>query len=145
MSTIFWIWAAAMLIFLILELWTPTLVFACFVVGSLAAGIYSAFSPDEYYWQLGIFVAVSVVLLPATRSLARRITKPSPQKSNVDGMIGKVGLVTKAIDRDLGGHVKVEGETWQARAGSDIEADRKVRIVGVSGTKLHVERLEEEA
>ena len=145
MSTIFWVWAVAVLIFLILELWTPTLVFACFVVGALAAGIYSAFSPEAYYWQLGIFVVVSAVLLPATRSLARRITKPSPQKSNVDAMIGKVGLVTKDIDPDLGGQVKVEGETWQARAGEQIETDKKVKIVSVSGTKLHVEKLDEEA
>ena len=141
MSTMFWVWAAAALVFLILELMTPTLVFACFVVASMAAGVYAYFSPEGYYWQIGTFVAVSAVLLPLTRTLARKITKPSPQKSNVDALIGKVGLVTKTIDPDLGGQVKIEGEVWMARAGEQIEENEKVTIISVSGAKVHVERL----
>ena len=141
MSNIFWVWFAAAILFLILELTTPTLVFASFVVASIVSGIYSYFSPDAYYWQIGLFVGVTMILLPLTRSLAKKITKPAPQESNVDGLIGKVAMVTKAIDPDLGGQVQVEGEIWIAKASEKIDEKEKVRVISVSGTKVHVERM----
>ena len=140
MPDIVWIWLAAVVIFLILELATPTLIFACFVVGSLVSGIVSLFYPENYYWQIGVFVAISVILLPMTRSMAKKITTESPQKSNVDALIGKIGLVTKTIDPDVGGQVRLEGEVWFATANEMIEVDDKVTVVSVSGTKVHVQR-----
>jgi len=134
---------AAAVVFLILELMTPTLIFACFVVGSAVAGIYSHFYPEAYYWQIGLFVGISIILLPLTRTLAKKITKPSPQKSNVDALIGKVALVTKAIDPDLGGQVRIEGETWQASAGGRINENVKVKVTGVTGTRVLVEKIKE--
>lgn len=141
MSDIFLVWFAAALLFLILELTTPTLVFASFVVASIVSGIYSYFSPDSYYWQIGLFVAVTIILLPLTRLLAKKITKPSPQQSNVDALISKTALVTKAIDPDLGGQVRVEGEIWVANAAERIDENEKVRVISVSGTKVHVEKI----
>lgn len=141
MSTMFWIWAAAIVVFLILELMTPTLVFACFVVASLAAGIYAWFEPTSYYWQIGIFLVVALVLLPATRSLAHRITRESPRKSNVDALVGQVGLVVKPIDPDLGGQIKVGSEVWRARSTTTIAVNEKATVVAVSGAHLEVEPL----
>ncbi len=143
MSTMFWVWVTAAVVFMILELMTPTFVFACFVVGSITAGVYSYFYPDGYYWQVGIFIVLTLGLLPLTRTLARKITRESPQKSNIDALIDKVALVTKAIDPDLGGQVKIEGEIWLARADESVAENEKVRIVSVSGTKVHVEKLTE--
>ncbi|UCD64774.1 MAG: NfeD family protein [Candidatus Zixiibacteriota bacterium] len=140
MHNVVWIWLAGVIIFLILELMTPTLIFACFVAGSLVAGIVSLFYPEAYYWQVGVFVGISVILLPLTRTLAKKITRESPQKSNVDALIGKVGLVTRPIDPDLGGQVRIEGETWVATADEAIGADEKVTVTAVSGTKVHVEK-----
>jgi membrane protein implicated in regulation of membrane protease activity len=144
MAAMFWIWLAAAVVFLILELTSPTFVFACFVAGSLVAGVYSYFSPEAYYWQIGIFIIVTVVLLPLTRGLARRITRESPQRSNVDALIGRTALVIRAIDPDLGGQVRIEGETWKAVADERIDENTKVEVLDVSGTKVHVRRLKEE-
>lgn len=141
MYTMFWIWLAAAVVFLILELATPTLIFACFVIGAVVSGVFSYFYPESYYWQIGIFIIVSTILLPLTRTLAKKITKPSPQKSNVDALIGQVVLVTKAIDADLGGQVLIEGEVWRAQAGENIEENAKVQVISVSGTKVTVERI----
>lgn len=142
MSNLAWIWLAGLVVFLILELATPTLIFACFVVGSLAAGILSLFMPEAYYGQIGMFVGVSVLLMPFTRLLAKKITKPSPQESNVAALIGKVGMVTKAIDKDLGGQIQVEGEVWIANADEDIAANTKAKVLSVSGTRLIVKKHE---
>ncbi|MDF1543935.1 MAG: NfeD family protein [bacterium] len=141
MENIVWIWLAAAVIFLIIELATPTLIFICFVAAAVVSGVYSFFAPESYYWQIGIFVAVSVVLLPLTRKFAKRISHDSPQLSNVDALLGTVALVTKAIDPDLGGQVRVEGEVWCAVAGEPIAENSKVKVVSVSGTKLLVEKL----
>lgn len=141
MSTMFWIWMAAAAVFLIIELMTPTLIFICFVVGAIVAGVYAEVAPDSYYWQMGLFVLISVGLLPFTRKFAKKITKPAPQQSNVDRMIGQVALVVKAIDPDLGGKVQFEGEVWVANAGERLDEGTKVRITSVAGTRVHVERV----
>lgn len=140
MPNIVWIWLAAFVIFLILEILSPSMIFAGFAVGALISGIFGLFYPDAYYWQIGIFIAVTVLLLPLTRKIAKKITKDSPSQSNVDVMIGKVGLVTEAIDPDLGGKIKFEGEVWRATSDERIEVNEKVVINSVSGTKLNVER-----
>jgi membrane protein implicated in regulation of membrane protease activity len=144
MTTIFWIWIAAAVVFLVIELVTPTLIFISFVAGAVCAGVYSQFEPKSYYLQLAIFLLVSLVLLPFTRRLANRISNPSATRSNVDRLIGQVALVTRAIDPKEGGHVKFEGETWSAESQEPIEVDSSVRIVAVKGTHLHVERAEPE-
>lgn len=139
MSTIFWVWMAAAVAFLILELMSPSLFFICFVVGGMAAGILAFFLPDAYYWQIALFIVVTLGLLPLTRMVAKKITKPSPQKSNVDALIDQVALVTKEIDPDLGGQVLIGGETWKAQAEHRIEEKMKVRIISVSGVHVQVE------
>ena len=144
MLTMFWIWMAALVVFLVLELMTPTLVFACFVVGAFVSGIFAVFMPEAYYWQIGIFVGVSLILLPLTRSLAKKITKDSPQLSNVDALIGNVALVTKEIDPDLGGQVQIKGEIWVAKSDEHVPTGAKVTITSVSGTKVNVKRIQEE-
>ncbi|MDH4157809.1 MAG: NfeD family protein [candidate division Zixibacteria bacterium] len=141
METIFWIWLAAAVVFLILELASPTFIFACFVAGSLVSGVFSYFYPQAYYWQIGIFVIVTAILLPLTRTLAKKITKPSPQKSNIDALIGRTALVTKAIDVNLGGQVQIEGEVWRAFAEEAIEENARVKVTSVSGTKVTVEKI----
>jgi membrane protein implicated in regulation of membrane protease activity len=139
MSGIYWIWLAAAVIFLIIELMTPSLLFICFVVGSVVAGAFSYFSPEQYYWQIGIFLLVSISLIPPTRTLAKRMTKPSAQKSNVDALIGKTGKVIKVIDLDDGGKVQIGGEIWIAGADRVIEEGKRIKVVSVSGARLHVE------
>ena len=142
MSTMFWIWMAAGVIFLILEILAPGLIFAGFAVAAALAGIYAQFNPAEYYWQMGIFVAASIVLLPAMRPLAKRITKPSPVKSNVDRLVGQIALVSRDINPDTGGQVTLHGETWRASANRPFTMKDRVRVVAVNSNRLIVDEPE---
>ncbi|MEA2031383.1 MAG: NfeD family protein [candidate division Zixibacteria bacterium] len=142
MSTTFWVWMAVAVIFLILELTNLSLYFICFVAGSVAAGILSYFSPELYYWQIGVFLIVTLGLLPLTREIAKKITKNPPRKSNVDALVGQIGLVTKEIDPDLGGQILINNETWNATADLRIEKGKKVEIVSIIGTRLQVKSIE---
>lgn len=140
MENIVWIWLAVAVIFLIMELLSPTFIFVVFVIGALVAGAFSYFYPDSVYWQLGIFIIVAIALLPFSRMLAKKITKDSAQKSNVDALIGKAAIVTKAIDKDLGGQIQVEGEVWSATAEENITVSEKVEVVAITGNRLQVTR-----
>jgi membrane protein implicated in regulation of membrane protease activity len=132
---------AAALIFLILEITSPTFIFFAFFLGALISGIFTYFQPEQYYWQMGIFTIVSVAILPFTRRLARRITSEAPPQSNVDRLLGQTAIVTQEIDPDQGGKVRIEGEIWVANADEPISAKEKVKIVSVAGTRLRVARL----
>ena len=140
MPTIFWIWLALAAIFLIIELITPTLVFLSFVVGSVAGAILAVFSPEAVYWQIGLFLVISAVLLPFMRKAAKKITVLDAPISNVDRLVGLEGLVIKEITTDQSGRVKVEGEEWAATADEPIAASARVIVKRIAGTKLHVEK-----
>lgn len=139
MSTTFWIWMGVALAFLIIELTMPTMVFICFTAGSIAAGIYGQFYPESYWIQGVIFAVVSVALIPVMRRFAGRITKPSPQRSNVDRLIGEMAIVTQQIEPDLPGKIRFESEIWTAVAESAIAEGSRVKVLSVTGTRARVE------
>lgn len=142
MPTLFWLWLAAAAIFLIVEIATPTLVFACFVVGAIGAAIASTMDAS-YLLQIGIFAGTSIILIPLTRSLARKITKPSPQPVNVDAMIGRSGIVLKKIDPHAdSGQVRVDGQVWQAQADMPVEEGAQIKVNKVIGARLYVSKIE---
>jgi len=138
MPTLFWLWLAAAVIFLIVEIATPTLVFGSFVVGAVGAAVASTMHASVLL-QLGIFAGISIILIPLTRSLARKITKPSPQVTNVDAMVGRPGLVIRKIDpASDSGQVRVDGQVWQARSDVAIDEGVKITVDRVTGARLHV-------
>ncbi len=141
MSTMFWIWMAAAVLFLIGEITMPTFFFLCFAVAGAAAGVYSIWGPQEYYWQIGIFIIVSLVLIPLTRHFAKRVAEPNAQKANIDNIVGAKAVVVKEISAHESGQVKIEGEVWSATATETIPMNSSVRVIKISGTKVHVERV----
>jgi membrane protein implicated in regulation of membrane protease activity len=141
MSALFWIWLAVAAIFLIVELSTPSLVFASFFAGALAAAA-GALMHASYLWQGAIFAIVSILLIPLTRPLAARITKSPPQKTNIDALVDRAGIVTKMIDPDKDtGQVRVDGQVWQAVAPGIINAGEKIVVNKVRGARLYVTKL----
>lgn len=141
MTTALWIWLAAALVFLMVEIFAPGFIFACFVAGSIAAAGVSLVT-DSYIVQGVVFAVVSLVLIPLTRPLAQKITRPSPVSSNVDALIGKTGFVIKDIS-EIEGQVNVDGQVWQARCDGKIQTGQKVRVLAVEGAKMRVELIDQ--
>jgi membrane protein implicated in regulation of membrane protease activity len=140
-ETMFWIWMAAAVIFVIIEQLMPTMVFLSFAIAAAISGVYSQFYPKELYWQIGIFIIVTLIIFPLSRKFAKKITKPQPRESNVDAMLGKIAIVTQAIDLHQPGKVRFEGEVWLASADEPIELNVKVTISRVEGTRVHVHKV----
>ena len=135
-----WVWLGVLVIFAIVEASTVTLVSIWFVGGSLAALI-AALLGAEIWLQVALFLAVSTILLISFRPLLKKFHQPKKVQTNAPANIGKLAIVTEAIDNLQGlGAVKLSGLTWTARSESDkgIEAGTVVRVKRIEGVKLFV-------
>jgi membrane protein implicated in regulation of membrane protease activity len=141
-------WLIAFIVLLAIEIMTVSLTTIWFAGGCIVAFI-AALIGAEFELQISLFVVVSLVLLFFTRPAAARYLNNRTTKTNVEGLIGKKARITEKVDNILGtGAAVINGQMWTARSTDDaveIEKDRVVRIVSVSGVKLIVEKMEEEA
>ena len=134
------IWLILMIVFLMVESQTVTMVSLWFGAGALAALI-AALCGAELWLQIVLFFAVSIVLLAALRPLARKYFTPKITKTNVDSVIGMQGLVTADINNVTAqGQVKLGAMEWTARSssGEPIKAGTLVKVDKVEGVKAFV-------
>lgn len=134
------IWLVLLAAFLITEAATVTVVSLWFAVGSLAALIASLLGA-ALWLQILLFLAVSAIALAALRPIVRKYIHPKLTATNVDSVIGSVGLVTAAIDNvSATGQVKLGAMEWTARStsGRPIEAGTLVKVDRIEGVKVFV-------
>lgn len=134
------IWLILVVVFLVLEGLTVSMVSIWFALGALAATLL-ALAVDNIWVQIAVFLAVSAVCLAALRPLSRKWLTGRKQPTNADRVIGAEGLVCEAIDNLAGtGAVQVFGQTWTARSegGAAIPKGSKVTILRIEGVKLLV-------
>ena len=142
--TIFW--AAAIVVFVVVELATVGLASIWFALGSLCALI-AALLGAPVWLQIVWFVIISVAALVSTRPLVRKYINGKTQATNADRVIGRTAVVKERID-DLAatGAVLADGKMWSARTvdGSAVEAGALVTVRAIQGVRLIVERTTEE-
>lgn len=137
------IWLALMVIFLVVEASSVTLVSLWFAVGALAAMVASLFGA-EIWLQVVLFLAVSCALLACLRPLVRKFIKPKVTATNVDSIIGSQGYVTTEIDNLAAcGQVKLGSMEWTARStsGETIAAGTLVKVDKIEGVKAFVSKV----
>ena len=142
--TIFW--AAAIVVFVVVELATVGLASIWFALGSLCALI-AALLGAPVWLQIVWFVIISVATLVSTRPLVRKYINSKTQATNADRVIGRTAVVKERID-DLAatGAVLADGKMWSARTvdGSAVEAGALVTVRAIQGVRLIVERTKQE-
>ena len=134
-------WIVALIAFIVIEALTAQLLTIWFAVGSVAALI-AEMVGAEVWLQWTVFVAVSAIVLIATRPFVKKLTKQKSQPTNADRCIGETAIVTEKIDNIAGkGAVKVNGIEWSARtkSGDIIEPGNTVKVIKIDGVKLIVE------
>ena len=71
-----------------------------------------------------------------------KLTKNTDEiKTNVDAMVGKIGIVTKTIDSlHQSGQVKIDGETWSALGENEMNIEKGTQIIvkDIKGVKVVV-------
>lgn len=133
-------WLVLLVLFLVAEAASVALVSLWFAFGALAALI-AALLHGALWLQITLFILVSALLLAALRPLVRRYINPGITKTNVDAVIGAMGLVTAPIDNIAAeGQVKLGGMEWSARStsGEPIEAGTRIRVDRIEGVKVFV-------
>lgn len=141
MSIITWLIIAAVLI--VLEIITVSLTSIWFAIGAFAAALVTT-ATDHLGIQLGIFIAISIILWIFTRPIAMKHLKLGRLKTNVESLVGQQAIVTETINNiEAKGHAKINGLEWTARSEGNtiINEGAIVVIKEVSGVKLIVEAI----
>lgn len=134
------IWLLLVVVFLIAEAATVTVISLWFAAGALAA-MATALLGGGIWLQAGVFLVVSAIALTALRPLVRKYLTPKLTATNIDSVIGSVGIVTTAIDNvAAAGQVKLNGMEWTARSnsGEAIPAGTQVTVERIEGVKVFV-------
>lgn len=134
------IWLILIVVFVVVEASTISLVSLWFAFGSLAALVLSLFGLGTT-WQISIFLLVSALLLLMLRPVARKYFTPRLNPTNVDSVIGSQGYVTREINNaEAAGQVKLGAMVWTARStsGAPIAENTLIQVDRIEGVKVFV-------
>ena len=138
-------WLIAMIIFVVAESMTVTLVSIWFAVGAQGA-ILVALLGGGLMLQVTVFLALAIVLLFLLRGMVRKYLAPRVTKTNVDSVIGATGIVLTPVNNIAAlGQVQVGGVEWSARStdNTHIPAGAMVKVDKIEGVKVFVSLAEE--
>ena len=138
------IWLGITIVAAIIEILTADLVSIWFAFGVVIALISCLLGASQTI-QIALFVIVSVITIITVRPIAKKYLRSNIEKTNVDRVIGKHGLVTKTITADNKGEVKVMSTSWMATSldNSTINEGDYCEILAIEGAHLVVKKIEE--
>jgi len=90
-------------------------------------------------WAL-LLIALTAILEVSIWIFGVRYSRERRAQVGVQTMIGTVGEAITTLAPE--GQLKVDGEIWQARAAPGVHAGDHVRVTGVRGLTLEVEKAE---
>jgi len=140
-----WIWLiflAVGLVFVIMELMMGVdtgldlmILGSVFVIGGLVT------------WPTGSWIVTAVVIsvlsvlyLVLGRRYVHSRMLVKGEKTNVDTLVGKTGIVLKLVSEHSQGLVKVGYEEWRAQASEEIPEGTEIIVKGISGVTLTVQK-----
>ena len=137
-----YVWLAVFILSILVEAATAGLASIWFAGGAFVAFILALIGVGPV-WQVAAFVVISLLLLAATRPLAKKYVNRKAGKTNVvDSIIGRTAVVTEEINNlKATGKVMVDGMPWTARTEDDsvvIPAGTEVKIEALMGVKCIV-------
>ena len=138
------LWLTILILSIVIELVTIDLVSIWINAGSICALIAYALH-FSLYLQIAICIIVSLICFIFIRPLTKKTMSGTIIHTNADRLIGKKGVVTKEIQKDTKGEVKVMGNFWSAISINDqpIPVGKHVNILSIDGVKLIVKEEKE--
>lgn len=138
-------WLIVAAIFFIVEILTPGIfLFSCFSVAAVVTFLSSFFTKSVVLQSL-IFCISSIASIYLIRPLIVKLFTPHLYKTNINSIIGKIGVVEEDIhNKKIMGLIKVENEFWRAVCDSDevIPKGSKVEVIKVEGVHVVVKKVE---
>ena len=134
------VWLVILAVMIVLEIFSLELTTIWFGIGAIGAAIVSWMGYGIWV-QLIVFAVLSVIAMAVFRPLAVKYLNKDKEKTNIDGVVGEVVVVTKEINNEMAaGEVQLNGMSWTARSqdGRVIPEAERVTVVSVQGVKLIV-------
>lgn len=129
--------------FMIGEIMTVGFLLFWFGIGAIIAMIVSFFTTNIII-QTTVFIISSVILIFATKPLAKKFLNQKTVTTNAFSLVGKKGIVIQDIEPTKGtGQIKVNGEIWSAESENEdgITKGTEVEITQIVGVKTLVKPL----
>ena len=134
------VWLVILAVMIVLEIFSLGLTTIWFGIGAIGAAIVSWMGYGIWV-QLIVFAVLSVIAMAVFRPLAVKYLNKDKEKTNIDGVVGEVVVVTKEVNNEMAaGEVQLNGMSWTARSqdGRVIPEAERVTVVSVQGVKLIV-------
>ncbi|GAB6188679.1 NfeD family protein [Marinitoga arctica] len=107
-------WLILGIIFIILEIITPTFFFLWFGISSFITSILGVFVSNKFITST-TFIILSTILWLFSRKIVKKWFEPENSKNfHLDELIGKTGIALNDFDKDTSGIIKVFSEEWRA-------------------------------
>ena len=141
---IFWHWWILGIGLLVLEVFAPGAFFLWMGIGAGLVGFLLLIFPSiAWEYQLMVFVVFSIVSIAVWKTYQRK-HPPTSDKPTLnqrgEQYVGRTFTLREAIVDGLG-KIKVDDTTWKVR-GRDCAAGTHIKVTGVDGTILLVEKAE---
>lgn len=141
----YWWWLSAGTVLMVLEIVTPGIFFMWIGIGAFVTGLIAAVFPSAAPALLGfIFAVLSVISVFAGKKIT--LKKENNEDSGLNNRMGQyIGQVYQVYEPIVDGRGKISvGDTlWLACANTNIDANTSVKVVGIRGTMLEVEPVNE--
>ena len=144
MNISWWIiWLVFAVVMFVIEAATTGLATLWFGIGAVVAMIMDLCGAS-FASQIIVMAVISAVCFAVCmiwiRPKLESLRKKNIQHTNADRLIGREGIVIVPLNATEGkGQVKVDGQIWSAKAGTDIAEGVKVTVRSIEGVKLVVE------
>lgn len=135
------VWLIVIFSFLLIEGMTMNLFTIWFAFGALCSFI-STYFTDSIIIELIVFIVTTTLSLIFTKPILDKYIKKNISKTNIDMVIGKIGIVTEEITPLKNGRVKVNGKDWMAVSDKKIDKNSKVEVLKIEGVKIIVKEKE---
>ncbi|MFP5281907.1 MAG: NfeD family protein [Actinomycetes bacterium] len=130
------IWLSLAFLLAVAEILSLDLVLIMLAAGALAAAGVALVAPDLWWLQIASAIGVSVGMLALLRpTLMERVRNMPGYRSSTAKMVGSSGIALSTVTR-TGGEIKVDGQSWTARAYDSemvIEPGTEVEVYEVDG------------
>ena len=141
-SITFWHWFILAIVLLVLEVFAPGAVFLWMGIAAAVVGVILFFAPDMgWEYQLMVFSIFAIVSIAGWRQYLKRhpmkTDRPNLNRRG-DQYVGRTFTLEHPIVNGLG-KITVDDSTWKVR-GPDCDAGTHVKVIGVDGTELLVEK-----
>jgi membrane protein implicated in regulation of membrane protease activity len=135
-----WSWIVGGLVLLAIEIFAPGGVFLWLGISAIVTGLMTLFQPLSWPAQFGIFGVLSVLSIFTWLRFVRGRTPDTDQpflNRRAERFVGQEIVLDEPI-KDGFGRIPLGDSVWRV-SGPDLDAGRKVRIVGHEGPVLKVE------